>query len=414
MITLGRRELLGGLAACAALPARAQPSDEAKLREALDGLGAIPGYEARLAALKPFNDWTLTPSARLDLLTVRGALAIDAQLARLIPGGKSDGPYRLPPAAEAGLWRHANGAKAFALLLERHVGDRHDPESAHRRFERTVARLGTRADRLMRAAGFAKGSVGDRFKAMFADPRWLYADNDAGRNAAVADMNRWLDNARQALPALIGPVPRASLDVSVRRMSRADEAAGRQGYRQIPTAGQSGAYFVDLKQIRRRPRWSLHSVVHHELLPGHMVQLPIEAEANAHPLRIAYLPAFSEGWAIHAEQLMADHGVYQGAPLEELGHVHWLLFRAVRGLIDTGIHHRRWSVTEARAQLERLQGVPVYFASFEQDLDRITGEPAVRAAEALIWLELADRLWDRVEGVHRNQEILRMAGSQYD
>ncbi len=196
---------------------------------------------------------------------------------RLIPGGKSEGPYRLPPAAEPGLWRHANGAEAYKLLLERHVGERVDPEAAHRRFEREAARLGARADRLMRAAGFAKGSIGDRFKAAFADPRWLYSDDDAGRDAAVADMNRWLDKARAATPALVGPIPRASLDVGVRRMSSADEAAGKQGYRQIPSAGQSGIYVVDLKQIRRRPRWSLHSVVHHELLPGHMVQLPIEA-----------------------------------------------------------------------------------------------------------------------------------------
>jgi hypothetical protein len=139
-----------------------------------------------------------------------------------------------------------------------------------------------------------------------------------------------------------------------------------------------------------------------------MVQLPIEAAADPHPLRIAYLPAFAEGWAIHAEQLMADHGVYQGAPLEELGHLHWLLFRAVRGLIDTGIHHRRWSVAEARAQLERLQGVPAYFASFEQDLERITGEPAVRAAEALIWLRLADCVWGRGDtSAEINQMLLR-------
>jgi uncharacterized protein (DUF885 family) len=411
MIALGRRDVLGGLAACAALrvmPAHAGSGADAKLRETLDGLSTVPGYDARLARLEAFDAAALSPSASLDLQTVRNALAIDSQLVRLIPGGKSEGPYRLPPAVEPGLWRHANGGAAYKLLLERHVGERVDPEAAHRRFEREVAALGARAGRLMRAPGFAKGSIGDRFKAAFADPRWLYPDNDAGRDAAVADMNRWLDKARGTTPALVGPVPRSSLDVGVRRMSRADEAAGKQGYRQIPSAGQSGIYVVDLKRIRRRPRWSLHGVVHHELLPGHMVQLPIEAEANPHPLRIAYLPAFSEGWAVHAEQLMADHGAYRGAPLEALGHVHWLLFRAVRGLIDTGIHHRRWSVAEARAQLDRLQGVPAYFASFEQDLDRITGEPAVRAAEALIWLGLADRARGRTGRMLRaaNQAIL--------
>ena len=396
MIAFHRRALLGGLVASAVLPAipahaHAQAGADTKLRTVLDGLNAIAGYDTRLARLEAFDAAALSPSASLDLRTVRSALAIDSQLVRLIPGGKAEGPYRLPPVDEPGLWRHANGTAAFALLLERQVGEHFDPEVAHRRLERTVASLGARADRLMRAAGFAKGDVGDRFKAMFADPRWLYSDDDAGRDAAVADMNRWLGNARDVTAALVGPVPPASLDVSVRRMSRAEEAAGKGGYRQLPTAGQSGVYFVDLRQIRRRPRWSLHSVVHHELLPGHMVQLPIETEAAPHPLRIAYLPAFAEGWAIHAEQLMADHGAYRGAPLEELGHIHWLVFRAVRGLIDTGIHHRRWSLAKARATLERLQGVPAYFASFEQDLDRVTSEPAVRAAEALIWLGLADR-----------------------
>jgi uncharacterized protein (DUF885 family) len=394
MITLGRRALLGGLVASTvlpAVPARAQTGADAKLREVLDGLNAVAGYHARMARLAAFDPASLSRSASLDLQIISNNIAIDSQLARLIPGGKAEGPYRLPSAAEPGLWRHADGAAAFALLLERHVGERTDPEAAHRRLERTVARLGARADRLMRVAGFARGNVGDRFKAMFADPRRLYSDDDAGRDAAVADMNRWLDKAREVTAALVGPVPPSSLDVSVRRMSRAEEAAGKGGYRQLPTAEQSGVYFVDLKQIRRRPRWSLHSVVHHELLPGHMVQLPIETEAAPHPLRIAYLPAFAEGWAIYAEQLIADHGAYRGAPLEELGHIHWLLFRAVRGLIDTGIHHRRWSIAKARAELERLQGVPAYFASFEQDLDRVTSEPAVRAAEALIWLGLADR-----------------------
>jgi len=389
---LGRRDFLGSLAACAtlhALPARAVSSGDTKLREVLDGLNAIPGYDARLARLEAFDVGALSQSARLDLRTIRNALAIDSQLMRFIPGGKSEGPYRLPPASEPGLWRRANGPLAYRLLLERHVGERVDPEAAHRRFEREVAALGKRADRLMRDAGFAQGGVGSRFKAMFGDPRWLYPDHDAGRDAAVADMNRWLDHARRITPTLVGSIPPSSLDVSVRRMSRADEAAGKQGYRQIPSEHQSGVYVVDLKQIRRRPRWSLHSVVHHELLPGHMVQLPIEAEANVHPLRIAYLPAFSEGWAVHAEQLMADRGAYRGAPLEELGHVHWLLFRAVRGLIDTGIHHRRWSLDKARAEFDRLQGVPAYFAPFETDLVRIAGEPAVRAAEALIWLGLA-------------------------
>lgn len=391
MTGLSRRSILAGLSA-SLLPfsAHAQASD-AKLREALDGLGELPDYSARLAQLAGFDPSHLSPSASLDLRTLRNNIAIDSQLARFMPGGRSEGPYRLPPPASTGLWRHPNGAAVYRLLLERHVGAHIDPEAAHRRFEHEADLLGRRARRLMAAYTDSRGSVGAGFRAMFAEPAWLYADDDAGRDRAVTDMNGWLDPARKWLPELVGPVPRASLDVRVRRTSRADEAAGKGGYREIPAPGQPGGYFVDLKDIRRRPMWTLGSVVHHELLPGHMVQLPIEAEAGAHPLRIAYLSAFSEGWAIHAEQLMARRGAYRDLPLDELGHIHWLLFRAVRGLIDTGIHHRRWSLDQARAEFDRRQGVAAYFAPFERDLERIVAEPAVRAAEALVWLGLADR-----------------------
>ncbi|HVJ01770.1 MAG TPA: DUF885 family protein [Sphingomonas sp.] len=390
MIRLGRRAVLGGFAASATLAAvpvmARQSGSDVELLGALDASGT---YAERLARLERFDPEALVPSRRADLFTVRSALAIDVELARLIPGGKDGGPYRLPLAGEPGVWRHANGARAYRLLLERQIGLAIDPEAAHRRFEREIARLSRRADALMRGLGFATGSIAERYTALFADPRWHYPDSDTGRDRAVADMNRWLDRARPRVAELMGPVPTESLEVRARRMSREDEAAGKGGYRELPVDGRPGGYFVDLKDIARRPGWSLASVVHHELLPGHMVQGPMEAAADPHPQRLAYLPAFSEGWAIHAEQAMATDGVYRGDPLAELGHIHWLLFRLARGLADTGIHHRRWSIAQARAQVEGVQGVPAYFAAFDSDVERIGREPGLRAAEALAWLELS-------------------------
>ncbi|UZK66344.1 DUF885 family protein [Sphingomonas sp. M1-B02] len=385
-MSLLRRDMLRGMSAAAvaaAAPAFARTSADDALKIALDSLGALPDYPQRLARLAAFDTAALSSSARIDLLTVVRALEIDARLADLVPGGKRDGPYRLPAGA-------APGDEAYALLLERHIGAPSDPGTAHGRLAREAARLTARADRLMRSLGHGRGTVGTRYKALFADRRHHYPDSDSGRDALVADMNRWLDAGRAQVGALVGPLLPPSSDVSVRRMTRTEEAEGKSGYRRMPAAGASGAYLVDLKRIADRPRWSLESVVHHETLPGHMVQLPIETAAGAHPLRIAYLPVFSEGWAVHAEQMMADHGTYRGNPLGELGHIHWLLFRVVRGLVDVGIHHRRWSLAAARGQLDMLQGVPAYFAGFESDLDRIARDPAVRAAEALLWLGLAD------------------------
>ncbi|MGK6355825.1 DUF885 family protein [Sphingomonas sp. DT-207] len=408
---LARRELLGGLgvsAALAAIPAAARAEDaDAELIQALDGGGS---YAERMARLQRFDAAALSPSRRIDLLTVRAALAIDAELSALLPGGKAEGPYRVPSLAEPSVWRRANGMRAYNLLIERQIGAPVDPETVHRRFEQEIAQLGTRADELMRGLGFKSGSVGERYKALFAEPRWRYPDSDTGRDRAIADMNRWLDTTRPRVAALIGAVPPECLAVRNRRMSPAEEAAGKSGYRELPAGGMPGAYFVDLKDIARRPSWSLASVVHHELLPGHMIQGPIEVAADPHPLRLAYLPGFGEGWAIHAEQQMAADGAYRGEPLAELGHIHWLLFRLARGLADTGIHLHRWSIERARAEVEAVQGVPAYFAAFEPDIERIAREPGLRAAEALTWLSLADLVAAQPSSATRrqlHQRILR-------
>lgn len=297
---------------------------------------------------------------------------------------------QLTHAPPPGIGQLPGGPAYYTLLLKRFAGDDADPALAERRFEKERRRLTARAGTLLARLGHRRGSIGTRYSALWRDPRWLYSDSDAGRDRAVADMNRALDAARRRLPAQFAAWPPRALDASVRRMSRADEAAGRSGYRELPTGERSGTYFVDLKDIGRRPAWTLPGVVHHELLPGHMIQLPLEADADPHPLRLEYASAFAEGWAIYAEQMAALDGAFAGDPLSELGHLHWMLFRTCRALADIGIHLHGWSLEHARANLVEWQGEPGYFAPFPLELDRITAEPASRAAEAFVWLTLAD------------------------
>ncbi|WP_137864887.1 MULTISPECIES: DUF885 family protein [unclassified Sphingomonas] len=465
-----RREFLAA-ASIAAVPraALAMPDRDADLRAALDGLARLDTPSAKLAQLKPFDSASLSPSARIDLETVRAGLTVDVALVRDHPFGRlGRSPYTLSPLAgawrdaarekdgaalarrieaenaqallearhgvilpaplldktrtaianaaatsppiaaealrgqarllaglagkapaEPGVGRFRGGADYFALLLERHYGAAIDPVAAHRQMLASARAITARADLLLRRLGYTRGSVGARMSAAFSDPRFLYADDDAGRDHAVADMNAWLDRARPTLPGLFGPLPPECGNVAVRRMTPREEAEGKQGYRTIPTPGMAGAYFPDLARIRDRPSWTLPAVVHHELLPGHMIQLPIEAAANPHPLRIEYAPAFAEGWAIHAEQLMADRGAFAGDDRALLGHLHWLLFRIGRGLVDTGVHIRQETLAQTSYKLATLQGEAAYFAPMAQDIERICIEPAMRAAEALTWLGLA-------------------------
>ena len=296
-----------------------------------------------------------------------------------------------PRAGDRGMSRLPSGAACYALMIDRQFGGR-DVAAIHRRVEALATDVAAEADELLQRFGYAGRNTGDRFRAAFRDPQFLYADTTEGRDRAVADMNRWLARAKDRLPGPFGSLPPECTNVAVRRMTPVEESAKKGGYRVVPGRnGAPGSYFVDLSDIRRRPDWTLATVVHHELLPGHMIQIPLDARAAPHALRVEYTTGFQEGWAIYAEQLMARQGAFDGNDRARLGFLHWMLFRLCRSLIDTGVHSERWSLQEARETLERMQGEPAYFATFDQDIQRVCLEPGVRVGEALAWLALADR-----------------------
>jgi len=296
-----------------------------------------------------------------------------------------------PRAGDPGVGRLPHGSEYFDLLIDRQFGGR-DATAIHRRVMAKAREITAEADELLARLGYTGRTTGERFRAAFRDPRFLYADGEDGRDRAVADMNRRLGRVRSQLPRLFGSLPPECANVAVRRMTPVEEAAKKGGYRVLPSRdGAPGGYFVDLSDIRRRPDWSLASVVHHELLPGHMVQLPLDLRANPHAIRSEYTAGFAEGWAIYAEELMVRRGAFAGDDRARLGFLHWMLFRLGRSIVDTGVHSERWSVREARETLERMQGEPAFFATFDQDIQRVCLEPGARVGEALAWLALADR-----------------------
>ncbi|MBW6525119.1 DUF885 family protein [Sphingomonas sp. RHCKR47] len=354
--SLDRRTMLAGLAV-AALPAVAMPHAQAVWR-ALDDAARAQPIDG-LAALHTIDVRQLSHARRLDVEAARAGLAIDAAL--------------------------ATRPDDLGLRVSRTLG-RIDIATAIRRLDAALRDLHARASAAFDVIGMNGANPGARFQRLFAEPERQYADSDTGRAQAIGDMTATLAHFRSKTPRLIGDVPPFCLDVAVRSLTPAEIAAGKQGYRTPPAPGRPGAYIVDLCKIARRPAWSLPSVVAHELLPGHMVQLGIEEVARPHPLRLRYASAFVEGWATYAETL-----VDYPDPRALLGHLHWLIFRAARGRVDLGIHAQGWSLDRARAAFAEWQGEPVYFAAFEADLARIVKDPGTRAAEALAWLALADR-----------------------
>jgi uncharacterized protein (DUF885 family) len=193
-------------------------------------------------------------------------------------------------------------------------------------------------------------------------------------------MNVRLTALRPRLARAFGdlPIPQAE----VRRMSPADEARGRGGYREPPT------YYVDLKAIRERPAWTLTSVAFHETIPGHALQAALQ-DPKGDPQKLREGAAFSEAWAIYAEQLAYDLGAYAGDPLGEIGYLHWRLFRMGRVVADTGLGALAWSDAQAVSALRDLQGRSIAFVTIEADVARMRASLGIYAAQGLGALEIA-------------------------
>lgn len=379
-----RRAVLAGLGAAAwtGRVCAAPPAVQAALD---DAAGLAPA--ASLARLRPVKATTLRD--RLDLEAARSGLAIQAEQARRFPPAAEQKAalIRLRDAGKPGAARLPDGEVYLLLELRRQLGDWVALDAAEARLEAERRQVEARAQRLFDGLGVAPGPTGARYTALWRDERYLYPDSDAGRAAAVVDMAATLAVLRPQVERACGF---AAPPCTVRALTPAEIAAGKGGFRTLPMGDRPGVYAVDLKDIRRRPRWTLTSVVAHELLPGHLLQLPIEAMTPPHPLRVAFTTGFPEGWGIYAETLAAGWGAYAD-PLAMLGHLHWLLFRVARAQVDLGIHRHGWLLAEARARLVAWQGEPAYFAPFDTDLARIAVEPGARAAEALAWLGIADR-----------------------
>ena len=281
--------------------------------------------------------------------------------------------------SEPGVWRLPDGDTFYAQTLQFHFGARIDPQEAHERALTRARELQSEADVLLHGYGLTRGSVAERLRALAADPRHRIADEPA-KEFALQRMQARLARTRTLIADAIEGAAEAPAEAH--RLPAEQEAEGAAGYR------RGVRYFVDLSG--GRAAWTLGSVVHHELIPGHILQAPYEPLAGAPELQLRYAQGYGEGWATYAEQLADDLGAFADDPLDRLGYLQWMLFRMARVVADTGMHAMRWSRTHAMEQVRALQGESIAFVSIEDDIDRLAAQPGVHAAQGLMALHIAE------------------------
>ncbi|ARR53209.1 DUF885 domain-containing protein [Rhizorhabdus wittichii DC-6] len=302
----------------------------------------------RTAEKKIGGDW----GARAETIVAAEIFpALDRQIA-LVTG------LRKAASHDAGCWRLPKGDEYYADALMNATTTTLSPEEVHQMGREQVAEISGQIDAILKKEGMTKGTVGERLTALNNDPKQLFANTDAGRAELIDYINGLVKAMEAKLPEAFATLPKAPLEVK-RVPPFIQDGAPNGYYNSAALDGSRGAiYYINLKDTADWPRYGLPSLTYHEGTPGHHLQISLAQEAKDLPMlrKVAPFGAYVEGWALYAEQLADEMGVYEKDPIGRAGFLQSFLFRAVRLVTDTGIHFKRWSREQATGYMVEATG----------------------------------------------------------
>jgi uncharacterized protein (DUF885 family) len=220
------------------------------------------------------------------------------------------------------------------------------PDESHERGREELAALQAEMDTILKAEGLTKGTVGERMTALGKDPRYRFPDDDTGRAAIMALLEATVADIRTRLPRAFATLVPGNFEI--KRMAPEVEpgAPGAYGGPGSIDGKVPGKFWINLRTTDLWRSFSLPTLTYHESLPGHVWQGEYAFKLPLVRTLLAF-NAYSEGWALYAEQLADELGVYEGNPVGRLGYLQSIAFRACRLVVDTGLHAKRWSREQA-------------------------------------------------------------------
>jgi uncharacterized protein (DUF885 family) len=256
----------------------------------------------------------------------------------------------------AGVWDVPNGEAIYAAALESSTTTRYTPDEVHAMGLDQVASISAELDVILKAQGLSQGSVGARLTALNARPEQLYPDTAEGRAELIAGLNEGVKMIATKLPQAFIDPSTAPLEIRAVPIEIQDGASNGYYRRAALDGSRPAIYFINLKSVGDWPKYTLPSLTFHEGHPGHHLQISTAQEAEGPLIRkTSFFGAYSEGWALYAEQLADELGGY-ASPLERAGYLQSFLFRAARLVVDTGIHTKRWSREKATDYMVEVVG----------------------------------------------------------
>jgi len=289
----------------------------------------------------------------------------------------------LRPAAAtqaAGVGRLPDGAAYYALALKQNTTTDYTPGEVHALGLSEVARITGEMDRLLTAVGLASGSVGERMAALGKDPRFLLPDDDEGRRQALERYQQILDEVARRMPEYFRTLPARRLTVERVPPSREKGASGAYYQQAAMDGSRPATFFANLRNMSEVPTWSMKTLAYHEGIPGHHLQISTALGLKDLPLirEQTLYTAYAEGWALYAEQLAAEIGMYRDDPWGNLGRLQAELLRAARLVVDTGLHAQGWTREQGVSYMLATTGKPE--AEVASEVERYMAMPGQACA----------------------------------
>ncbi|WP_278986439.1 DUF885 domain-containing protein [Sphingobium yanoikuyae] len=247
---------------------------------------------------------------------------------------------------DAGVWKLPQGDAYYAWALQAGTTTTMSPDEVHALGQEQLKALQSEMDRLLKSLGMTKGTVGERMTAMGKDPRYLFPNDDKGRQQILSYIDGRLADIRTRLPRAFATLVPARL--VVKRVPVEIEAGAPGAYAGAGTIDGSvpGNYYINLRDTSIWPRYSLPTLCYHEGIPGHIWQGEYTYKLPLIRSLLAF-NAYSEGWALYAEQLGDELGAYDGDVAGRLGYLQSIAYRCCRLVVDTGLHAKRWTREQA-------------------------------------------------------------------
>ncbi len=248
-----------------------------------------------------------------------------------------------------GYWRLPDGEEAYASSLKFFTTTDYTPQYIHGLGLREVDRIQSEIMTILAAQNFdVSQGFTSAIDTLAADESFYYEDSDAGREQILKDYQKILDEIDAGLDSAFRIRPSAGMEVV--RIPEFKEKTAPGAYYQQPAIDGSrpGRFFANLYDIKATPKYSMRTLAYHEGIPGHHFQIAVAMELEGLPLFRMFSPftAYVEGWALYSEYLAWEMG-FQDDPFDNIGRLQAELFRAVRLVVDTGIHYKKWTREEA-------------------------------------------------------------------